>query len=476
MISLQTAPNRTTHPCFTLAIFILSCLQAGLTFAGTESIHPWSENPRYWEYKGEPILLTGGSKDDNLFQIPDLKDHLDEMKAVGANYVRNTMSDRHDFGFEVYPFAEIKPGKYDLEKWNEEYWQRFENFLNWTEERDIIVQIEVWDRFDYSDSSGSTRWKDHPYNPANNINYTEEQTGLKPTYPKHPGANEQPFFFSVPALKNILPLLKYQTAFVDKMLSISLKHGHVLYCMDNETGGAEEWGAFWAGFIRERALEKGAEAFLTEMWDPWNLKDKMHRRTFDHPELYSFIDVSQNNHNKGQEHWDNLQWVLSRIQEKPRPVNCVKTYGADTGRYGSNRDGEERFWRNLMGGAAGCRFHRPDSGLGLNEAAKAHIRSFRMFFDEFPFFESRADSESSLLADREPNEAYLRFVPGKAYAVFFPNGGKVSLKLEGIEGSFHLKWLDIAAGTWGAQSSVEAGTPVDLASPGEGHWLALMAR
>ncbi len=283
MISLQTAPNRTTHPCFTLAIFILSCLQAGLTFAGTESIHPWSENPRYWEYKGEPILLTGGSKDDNLFQIPDLKDHLDEMKAVGANYVRNTMSDRHDFGFEVYPFAEIKPGKYDLEKWNEEYWQRFENFLNWTEERDIIVQIEVWDRFDYSDSSGSTRWKDHPYNPANNINYTEEQTGLKPTYPKHPGANEQPFFFSVPALKNILPLLKYQTAFVDKMLSISLKHGHVLYCMDNETGGAEEWGAFWAGFIRERALEKGAEAFLTEMWDPWNLKDKMHRRTFDHP-------------------------------------------------------------------------------------------------------------------------------------------------------------------------------------------------
>ena len=31
----------------------------------------------------------------------------------------------------------------------EEYWQRFQNMLKWTAERKIIVQIEVWDRFDY---------------------------------------------------------------------------------------------------------------------------------------------------------------------------------------------------------------------------------------------------------------------------------------------------------------------------------------
>ncbi|MCK4629645.1 MAG: hypothetical protein KAT56_11625, partial [Sedimentisphaerales bacterium] len=37
-------------------------------------IRPYSENPRYWQYKGRPVLLLGGSKDDNLFQIPDLKE------------------------------------------------------------------------------------------------------------------------------------------------------------------------------------------------------------------------------------------------------------------------------------------------------------------------------------------------------------------------------------------------------------------
>jgi len=33
---------------------------------------------------GQPVLLLGGSKDDNLFQVPDLKEHLDEIRTAGA--------------------------------------------------------------------------------------------------------------------------------------------------------------------------------------------------------------------------------------------------------------------------------------------------------------------------------------------------------------------------------------------------------
>jgi len=131
--------------------FLLSVILAVSSFAGSavssagdaDRIQPWSKNPRYWQYKGRPVLLLGGSKDDSLFQIPDLKEHLDAMAAVGANYIRNTMSDRPDHDFEVYPFAKRPDGKYDLQQWNDEYWQRFENMLRWTAERGIIVQIEV---------------------------------------------------------------------------------------------------------------------------------------------------------------------------------------------------------------------------------------------------------------------------------------------------------------------------------------------
>jgi hypothetical protein len=88
-------------------------------------IRPYEKNPRYWQYRGEPILLLGGSKDDNLFQIPDLREHLDEIQAAGGNYIRNTMSDRKDLGFEVYPFRQRADGRYDLTEWNDDYWQRF---------------------------------------------------------------------------------------------------------------------------------------------------------------------------------------------------------------------------------------------------------------------------------------------------------------------------------------------------------------
>ena len=73
---------------------IAICATATAAAPASDRIHPWPDNPRYWQYKGKPVLLLGGSKDDNLFQIPDLVAHLDEMQAVGANYIRNTMSDR----------------------------------------------------------------------------------------------------------------------------------------------------------------------------------------------------------------------------------------------------------------------------------------------------------------------------------------------------------------------------------------------
>ncbi len=439
-------------------------------------IRPCDENPRYWQYKGQPVLLLGGTKDDNAFQLPDLKEHLEDLREVGGNYIRNTMSDRHDKGFEIYAFKRMDNGKYDLDQWNDEYWQRFENMLRWTAERDIIVQIEVWDRFDYTNHRDSGRWTGHPYNPRNNVNYTEEESGLKVTYTRHPGTNEQPFFYTVPALRNNQTLLRYQVAQVDKMLSYALQYGNVLYCMDNETSGDAEWSKFWATHIRKRATEAGVEVHVTEMWDQWDIKGGHHKETFDHPDLYSFIDVSQNNHNKGQQHWDNLAWVRAYIARKPRPINTVKIYGADTGRFGNGRDAQERFWRNILGGAASTRFHRPDSGIGLSEPAKAHIRSMRLLTAEFDVFRATPDVKSKLLDERLDNEAYLTFIAGKQYALYFPDGGEIMLDLSDAGGTFSLKWLEVLKSRWMDQRTVRGGQEVRLAAPGKGHWACLLSR
>ena len=451
----------------------LLCLVSSLVIGqGREGIHPWARNPFYWQYNGQPVMLLGASDDDNLFQWPaeKLEVHLDAMLAIGANYVRNTMSDRRDQGFELYPYLRLDDGKYDLDQWNPEYWERFERFLAWTAARDIVVQIEVWDRFDYS----REHWEPHPYNPANNVNFSHQDSGLAPTYPNHPGTNEQPFFFSTPAQRNNRVLLPYQQRFVEKMLSYSLAHRHVLYCMDNETKGEAAWGAYWAGFIKERARHEGLRVYVTEMWDNWDIKSEEHRQTLDHPELYDFADMSQNNHNKGDTHWDNAMWVKEYLRRKPRPINTVKTYGADTGTFGSGRDGVERVYRHVLAGFASARFHRPAAGLGFSAPAQATVKALRKMESIVRPWDLRPAMDQ--LSEREPNEAYLTVSGERAFVVYFPEGGGVDVRMPG--GQYDLRWIDGSTGEWGTrvEMRVAPNVAVMLNAPGEEHWLAVMVR
>jgi hypothetical protein len=457
------------------------CVAAGAAHPDRGRIQPYPENPRYWQFKGKPVLLLGGSIDDNLFQIPDLKRHLDLLAGVGGNYVRNTMSSR-DTG-NVWPFAK-KGRAYDLDRSSDEYWTRFEALLKLASERDVIVQIELWDRFDFAGYMQS--WSRNPYNPSNNINYTAAASALKEEIRTHPSRRENAFFRSVPALENNRVVLRYQRAQVDKMLSISLRYGNVLYCMDNETNESPEWGAYWSHYIRKKAAEARVEVHTTEMWDHTrDLLHEHHKRTYDHPETYSFCDVSQNNSNRGQMHWDNLVKVRAYVKP-PRPLNNVKIYGSDEvylksppgardgvgGRYGRTRDAVERFWRNIFGGMASSRFHRPPSGLGLGKTSQSCLRSMRMLTAETDVFACAPHND--LLSNRTPNEAYCLASPGTEFAVYFPDGGEVTLDIRSLTRPATIRWLDISSSTWKETRTLKPGRTVTLSPPGKGHWAALI--
>lgn len=458
----------------TLSVGLAACTSGpadrGAPVDRTAPIQPSAENPSYWSYDDELVLLLGGSKEDNLFQIPDLEEHLDSLAAAGGNYVRNTMSSRDEGN--LWPFHQQEDGRYDLERPNDAYYRRFEQLLREAYRRDIIVQIELWDRFDYARDP----WQENPFRPANNVNYTPAESGLANTYEQHPASNENPFFRSIPAEDENQMLLPYQRAHIDRLLDIALDYPNVLYVMDNETDANPNWPRYWASFVKNRAAEVGRRVYVTEMWDAWDLKDPQHQLTLGHPELYDFADVSQNNHNTNQTHWDNLQWVRRYVAGRPRPLNNVKIYGADTGPYGTTRDGVERFWRSVLGGASSVRFHRPAAGIGLSETAWHHIRSARRLSAAFDLHRAQPDSASQQLQDRDADEAYLSMVPEEAYAVYFPEGGSVELDLSGADGTFQLRWLEAATGTWQEGASVDGGQPVALTPPADGHWIALLTR
>ncbi len=437
-------------------------------------IQPWKENPRFWQYKGKPVMLLGGSNDDNLFQWPSdlLIPHLNSMKKIGANYIRNTMSDRKDLGFEVYPFKQLENGKYDLNQWNEEYWKRFETLLKETAKRKIIVQIELWDRFDYSQEF----WATNPYNPKNNINYSYEESTFAKEYPEHANRNRQPFFFTTPGQRNNLLLLPIQQKFIERVLSYTLQHDHVLYCIDNETSGEEAWSTYWRDFITEKANKSEKNICVTEMWEEWDLLADRHKRTFDHPARFQFCDISQNTHQRGDKLWNNFQWVLRYIEASPRPVNIVKTYGADGGRHGNTKDAIERWWLHLLGGAASVRFHRPDTGLGLSDLSISSIRAARKLESIAKPWELQPSN--SLLIDRKENQAYLTRAPGKAYVVFLPNGGSIQLDLKGDSSKFAVRYLNIRTGEWHGkwEPAKEITQATQLSAPGSDEWLIVVVK
>jgi len=455
-----------------------------------DRIKPFSGNPYYWQYKGKPVLLLGGSKDDNLFQIPDLKEHLDLLASVGGNYIRNTMSSRKDKGFEIYPFKKLPNGKYDLNQWNDEYWERFQNLLKWTGEHNIIVQIEVWDRFDYTSKRGSWHeepWKINPYKPSNNINYTSKESKLGDRYPDHPSKDKQPFFHTIPAMDDNAVVCRYQEAFVDKMLSYSLPCGNVLYCMNNETLTPPIWGQYWMKYIEQKAAELGVDVYVTDMFDVgWNLEtEEYFLLSFDNPDIYTFLDISQNTGNKNtfKKHWQNILFVRDRIKKNPRPINNTKNYGSSerlpsSGYYKkvwlrwTTESAVQRYVLNIIGGCASTRFHRPIGGLGLTEPAQKCIKALRKLETLVEMWKLAPGND--LLSDYKKSKVFLSAKPGHKYILFFMEGGSARLDLTGCEGGFRLKSINVLTGQWGETTTITGGKKVKISTPNDSSWFLVI--
>jgi hypothetical protein len=287
------------------------------------SIRPYPQNPWYWEYKGEPIMLIGASDRDNLWQWTGkvLTDHLDKMKAAGGNYVRNTMSDRNEG--DTYAAKRLPNGKYDITQWNDEYWDKVKFFLEETHKRDIIAQITLWDWFDLSGDDVYGRFKVHPLNPDNNINW-------------EPGTITNAWDYYGGALANNNQMaLDYQHRFIDKLISITAQYPHVLYNIGNESGLGVEWDIYWGRYIKEAARKQGREIYVTSMlFAPASTV----RRVMSNNDVFSFADVSQNNQDAlgpvGKKHWENLLFwrkLIAMGENGPMPINNEKVYGQGVG-------------------------------------------------------------------------------------------------------------------------------------------------
>ena len=489
------------------------------TLLGLAIILTWSSpalaqiavDGRYWKYDGQRVLLLGGwnhghnpfidhdTDNDNdskgVSTAAQIKNAMDKLVAAGGNYLRCVLDPGMAAGIQGFDFCANSGTQYDLNTMTGPFWTRIEMFIAEAQKRDIIVQIELWDRFDLIDGSWGS-WPVSPWNPKNNVNYTTTSSGLAASYKSF---GKHPFLQGVPGYaeyenasesrKQKYDLVRgFQDKFVDKLLSITLRYGNVLYCMNNETHADPAWGKYWMKFIERKASASGKDVPTTDMFDDVYKAESSRGLTYQlgNRDKYDYLDVSQANSRHADEaHWSKVKWIAdaARKTDPPYLLHMTKIYGNDLAldgkpwsrfKPGDSENAIEEWWRNLLAGMAGVRFHRPTSGIGLSALSKNCISATRKVETRVKLWDVKPRLD--LLTNRQSDEAYLAADPGKAYILYFTKdgGGSVGLKLDGYTGTtFGLRWIDIGTGDWGAATTISGGSTVTIDRPnGSSHWVA----
>ncbi len=462
----------------------------------------------YWRYKGDPTLLLGafnhahnpfidGSTLDTI-QIDPLEviiDQMDELAAVGGNYIRCVLDPGGAAKRNIHPHKKNTEGLYDLTEPEGDFWQRLSTFIREAEKRDVIIEIELWNWHDWYGEN----WKNHPFNPARNTNYSVENSGLAIDYPKEMAVTKHPMAKCVPGqpeydtaseeTRKKYDLIRgYQEIYVQKVLDHTFPHKNVLYCMNNETGEKPAWGAYWIKYIKGEASLAGVKVMCTDMTnDMWKASESRAIGYYlANPQIYDYINVSQvNNRHRDETHWEKIKWIADEAKSKNFLLNMSKLYGSDQlphpwggWKHGDSDNAIEEWWRNLIAGVASVRFHRPPHGIGLSEESKACISATREIESIIKFW--NVSPRLDLLSDRESDEAYLAAQAGEEYILYMTHngGGSVGLNLEKYNGSeFNITWVNIDTAESIQGSPISGGKVVTVNRPdGTAHWVAAICK
>lgn len=182
-------------------ILVNSCIEGRQPI----SLHP--DNPHYFLFRGKPTVLIGSTEHYGavLNRDFDYITYLNELAASNLNITRtfsgiylepqgafgitkNTLAPAE--GKLICPWARSnQPGysnggnKFDLNKWDEEYFKRLKDFISEAGKRKIVVELDLFSNF-----YDTVQWKLSPLYIKNNINQTGNIIDHKEILSlKHPG-------------------------------------------------------------------------------------------------------------------------------------------------------------------------------------------------------------------------------------------------------------------------------------------------
>jgi hypothetical protein len=407
------------------------------------------DNPRYFtDDSGKAVYLAGWniwSNNQDGFGTGwehgwgdsfDFNAYLDDLVVNNLNYIRlwlyETAKVEFPGGVGVYrgstpdipvpnPWQRTGPDvaadgglKFDLTKYNQEYFDRVRSRVAAAGKRGIYVSVMLFEGFSIRSGTneGHRSLPFHPFHAANNIN------GINGD-PNEDGDGPELHSLSDPAIT------KLQEAYVRKVIDTLNDLDNVIYEIANESYGTAEWQYHMIRFVRAYEAQQPKQ----------------------HPVLMSAAGAITNEHLEA-----SPADAIAPARKGSREdyiVNPPATDGkhvviADTDHMGWNRfrndkaKGRTWAWKNFTRGYnASLLIVIPDKA-GWNEARRA--------LGDTRSLATRINLVAMTPRNDLASSEYCLADAGKAYLVYLPSGGNASVDLSAALGELAVEWLNPSTG------------------------------
>jgi hypothetical protein len=475
-----------------VASFVDRTAQAKLNSNPPIRLHP--KNPHYFLFRGKAIaLITSGEHygavlnadvDFHKYLATIDSDGLNYTRIFGGSYVEVPAKSfgilRNDLAPEpgrfIAPWVRSEtPGyagggnKFDLTKWNPEYFERYHAFLADASKRGIVVEISL-----FSSHYDEMMWKISPFHPSNNVNNTDEIDWKK----LHTLENGN--------------ILGFQEKYARKLIDEARDFDNVIFEIQNEPwSDRPKLTSVVNPYLRLPARDMYPNSIdvaddLSNAWQgrvvEWFLSEEMLSARHMIAQNYSNFFASVGKHRAD---------IINFHYAYPEAVTL--NYGLDTaiaydetGFLGRDDDAYRRqAWNFMLAGgsifdALDYSFSpghedgqdlQPNGPGGGSPTFRYQLRILREFLNKFSILDLRPDA--TVVKHAAGVVAHAQSNPGHEYAIYLDGKGPTEMTLALPSGNYKVDWFNTKTGATDKAEEFNAKGDKILTSPSFDNGIAL---
>lgn len=430
-----------------------------------------TKNPHYFLFRGKAVaLITSGEHYGAVLNGDfDNKKYLMTLAADGLNYTRifggiyvevpgkSFGIQRNDLaplpGRFISPWMRSEaPGyagggnKFDLTRWNPEYFARYKQYLADASKLGIVVEISL-----FSSYYGQQQWDISPLNPTNNVNRLDA-TDWKKAQTIETGN-----------------LLKFQEAYVRKLVREANEFDNVIFEIQNEPWSDRPQ---MVDVVNPYLQKPGRDQYPNSIEIADELSSAWQERV---AEWITSEEASLPNKHLVAQNYSNFRFPVRKLLPQASVVNfhyaypeaATENYGLEkalsydeTGFLGRDDDAYRRQAWNFMlsgGGAFDALDYsfspghedgsdnEPNGPGGGSAAFRKQLGILKNFLQRFDLVELKLDRQTVKLCMGAIPRVLSN--PGREYAIYLDGNGPAELHLDLPRGNYSAEWLNGKTGS-----------------------------